>query len=251
MTTHMTNSSESSYPIRCIGDTVLLAPTKPVEFTPEEDIEGCIRKMLKLLHDHCGVGIAANQCGNIPRPVPSIIIINPVNPEIKIRARVRYPNEYVPETEILINPVIIERSEKTHCPGEGCLSIPCPFRGKVKRHQWIVVRYYDIHGNMHEKKHSDMTAQIIQHETDHLHDILFFHKLLQEINAKQKKIFIELIDEVLSHPQSLPELPAGIYFSFDRDEEGQLLIREEYILHALSQLDPTLLHIIRETTLRS
>ncbi|MBX9587464.1 MAG: peptide deformylase [Gammaproteobacteria bacterium] len=247
----MTNLNAAPFSIRCIGDAVLFAPTTLVQFTPEENIEGCLKKMTQSLHDHCGVGIAANQCADIPSPVPSIIIINPVNPQTRITAKVRYPNEIVPETEILINPVIIERSSETHCPGEGCLSIPCPFRGKVRRHRWIVVQYYDVHGNKHEKKHSDMTAQIIQHETEHLQGILFLHKLLQELNPSQKEHFIELIDEVINHPRSLENLPTSPYFAFDRDENGGLLIKEDYIIHALSQLDPTLLQTIRSTTLKS
>lgn len=242
----MSHLNSIPFSIRCIGDAVLFAPTTPVQFTPEEDIEGCISKMMQSLNDHCGVGIAANQCANIPSPVPSIIIINPVNPQTRITARVRYPDEIVPETEILINPVIIERSVETHCPGEGCLSIPCPFRGKVRRHLWIVVQYYDVDGNKHEKKHSHMTAQIIQHETEHLQGLLFLHILLQELNPSQKKLFVELIEEAINLPSLVRILPPSPYFAIDRDENSALIINRDYVICALSQLAPELLYAILE-----
>ena len=54
---------------------------------------------------------------------------------------------------------------------EGCLSLvgePRP----VTRYKSIKVRYKDRYMKSHEKRYSGVTAQIIQHETDHCDGIL-------------------------------------------------------------------------------
>ena len=70
---------------------------------------------------------------------------------------------------VMFNPVIIS-AKGEYKTQEGCLSHggerPCI------RHQHIKVKYDDINFNSHTEDFSGLTAQIIEHEVDHLKGIL-------------------------------------------------------------------------------
>lgn len=231
--------------IRCFGDEILFAPTRPVSFKNPEEIEHNLSIMFKTLYDLGGVGIAANQCATIAAPVPSIIIAGTSNPETIAKAQARYPNRVIPEAQVYINPVIKERSSETYFPGEGCLSVPCSLRGKVERHRWIVMEYQDIHGKKITKKFSDFTAHILQHECDHLHGIVFMHRLIEDMQESQRKQFVALIDEVLRSPSPLETQPQTPTIALDRDEKGMMIIEESALKNTLSGLDSTVLNALR------
>ena len=70
----------------------------------------------------------------------------------------------------MFNPEIIAQNQP-YDTEEGCLSLlggPRP----VKRFGSIKVRYQDKFMNLHEKRYSGFTAQIIQHEIDHCNGVL-------------------------------------------------------------------------------
>lgn len=79
---------------------------------------------------------------------------------------VRQGDKFVP----FINPAIIKRSPGTYCTKEGCLSLDGA--RTVKRHYNVMVSYTDRKGNRHTWTFADRTAQIIQHEVDHLNGVL-------------------------------------------------------------------------------
>lgn len=67
------------------------------------------------------------------------------------------------------NPVILKK-EGEYKTEEGCLSLvgvrPCV------RYKEILVEYEDGKGKRKKKKFSDFTAEIVQHEMDHLNGII-------------------------------------------------------------------------------
>lgn len=71
--------------------------------------------------------------------------------------------------EIFINPVIQKKSDPFMAE-EGCLSLPG--RRKTTRYRKIVITYEDIKLKKRRKTYTGWTAQIIQHECDHLAGIL-------------------------------------------------------------------------------
>lgn len=73
---------------------------------------------------------------------------------------------------VVINPVIVKTSRRTHVVGESCLSVPDKY-GEVRRHTNITIRAQDEHGQWYERGAGNLLAQIIQHEYDHLDGILF------------------------------------------------------------------------------
>ena len=102
---------------------------------------------LRANQDHC-VGMAANMIGVKKR----VIIVN-----MGILNVVMY------------NPVIV-RKDSPYETEEGCLSL-IGVR-KTTRYQNIEVEYFDSSWKKHRQAYSGWTAQIIQHECDHLEGII-------------------------------------------------------------------------------
>lgn len=79
-------------------------------------------------------------------------------------------------TIIMMNPEIIEHSEKKVLCEEWCLSLPQE-TGKVLRYTSIKMKYHDEKFNKKTLLLQWLQANIIQHEIDHLDWILFTDKI--------------------------------------------------------------------------
>lgn len=70
---------------------------------------------------------------------------------------------------VMFNPKIVSKNGEYETE-EGCLSLDGV--RKTKRFEEIEVEYLDINFKKQRKKYSGFTAQIIQHEIDHLNGII-------------------------------------------------------------------------------
>ena len=70
---------------------------------------------------------------------------------------------------VMFNPVII-RKEGPYEAEEGCLSLSGV--RKTTRYEHITVEYLDSTWKKHRREYSGWTAQIIQHECDHLEGVI-------------------------------------------------------------------------------
>lgn len=141
---------------------ILRTVTQKVDPT-NDDVQRVAKALSVLIHEYNGVWLAAPQIGQDMR----IIAITERNRKgKKMLSR---------EPVILINPIIIASSQKTHTNEEWCLSLPNLY-GDVTRPAEITVEYQDIQGNTQTKKRSGFTSAIVQHEIDHLDGILFIDK---------------------------------------------------------------------------
>ena len=131
-------------------DDILRKVCKPVEKF-DEKLWTLLDDMAETLEKAQGAGLAAPQVGILRRAV----IID--------------AGEGVCE---LINPEILEKSEETHKVIEGCLSCPGEW-GYVIRPVKVKFKAQDRHGNWYEKVVSDLFAQAVCHETQHLDGQLF------------------------------------------------------------------------------
>ena len=77
---------------------------------------------------------------------------------------------------MMINPMIVNASEETGMFTEGCLSFP-GLTGKVRRSKAIRVRYTTPDGVTDTKQFNGLTAEIIQHEMDHLSGITLLDRM--------------------------------------------------------------------------
>lgn len=72
--------------------------------------------------------------------------------------------------QIMLNPKIISSSKEYYKAKEGCLSLEG--QRETKRYKKIKIEYDDLDFNKRIKNYTDFTAQIIQHEIDHLNGII-------------------------------------------------------------------------------
>jgi peptide deformylase len=77
---------------------------------------------------------------------------------------------------VMINPVILERSESEAVYEEGCLSVPGHY-ADVARPDKVRVRYLDRDGVEQEIAVEGFLATCLQHEMDHLDGILFVDRI--------------------------------------------------------------------------
>lgn len=127
---------------------ILRRPTKKFYF--ERRLDGTYHRMVKIMGEHTGCGLAATQVGISER-----FFIGDIDGE----------------TKLIINPRIT-KTWGLYVNTEGCLSIP----GKVfhvPRYRSIEVQYQDALGELHTySTNCEKTSAIFQHEIDHLDGIL-------------------------------------------------------------------------------
>jgi peptide deformylase len=140
--------------IRTNPDPVLRKKARKVT-SIDDSVHRLIDNMIETLEDSSGVGLAANQVG-----VPLRIVV------------IQIPGE---DVLVLINPEIVETNgERTVI--EGCLSVP-GYQAEITRAEIVKVRAKGRHGRIIRRKASDLLAQAIQHEVDHLNGVLYIDYL--------------------------------------------------------------------------
>ena len=147
-------------PIRIYGDPVLRKKSEPVtEITPE--LRQLAKDMLETMYDAPGCGLAAPQIGVSRR----VVIVDGTGMEDM------YP--YLKDFKrVIINPEILERSEKTCEYNEGCLSIPGIY-ADVTRPASIKLKYYNENLEPVTEEFERFAARMVQHELSHLDGDLF------------------------------------------------------------------------------
>ena len=143
--------------IRQTGDEILRKKSKEVTVLNDR-IKELIVDMKETMNKMEGVGIAAVQVGILKR----IIICKPNEEEKEV---------------VLINPVIVSKSDETEEDSEGCLSVE-GYKGDVIRPKSIVVKAKDENMNDIEFDAEGFFARIICHEVDHLDGILYTDKVV-------------------------------------------------------------------------
>jgi len=141
-------------PILIIPAPVLRQKSKRVR-SIDKSIYRLIEDMLETMHSAGGVGLAAPQLGTLLR----VIVIG-------------IPGE---EDIALINPEIVRRTGE-RVVDEGCLSIP-GYIGQIKRAESVTVKGLDSSGKKMRIKASELLAQALEHEIDHLNGVLYIDYL--------------------------------------------------------------------------
>jgi peptide deformylase len=145
--------------IRRYPDPVLREKAHEVdEFS--DDLRALVARMGRVMEDAHGVGLAATQLGLLRR-----VLVFRADEE--------------DELGVLVNPVIVERSEETTDEGEGCLSLP-DVHVPVERNVTIVVEGQDASGATQRIEADGLQSRVIQHEIDHLDGVLIFDRTTPE-----------------------------------------------------------------------
>jgi peptide deformylase len=172
------------------GDPVLKSRASPVvEFGPELRAE--IERMVAIMHDAMGVGLAATQVGVLRR-----VLV--------------FQAGHDSEPAGLVNPTIEWLSGEAVVAEEGCLSLP-RVAMDVERPLHARVGGFDVEGEPVRIEASGLEARVLQHEIDHLDGVL----ILDRAPRDQRKAALRALRE-------------GGSFSPASDEESEAVDREEH-----------------------
>jgi peptide deformylase len=144
-----------------MGDPRLLRQARPVEQFGTAGLKSLVMDMLDTMHHLNGAGLAAPQIGVGLQVVIFEITNNP-----------RYPDVAPIPLTVLVNPVVEFLTDEMQEDWEGCLSLP-GLRGRVPRNSRIRYRGFDAAGNSIDRTVEGFHARVVQHETDHLHGVLY------------------------------------------------------------------------------
>ncbi|HIY39911.1 MAG TPA: peptide deformylase [Candidatus Nocardiopsis merdipullorum] len=136
------------------GDPVLVTPTAPVTRF-DQHTENLVQDLLETVDAPGRAGLAATQIGVGLRVF-----------SYNVHGRIGY----------VINPEIAELSEELQDCDEGCLSIP-ELWYPTKRARRTTVTGVDLRNEPITVEGTDLMAQCLQHETDHLDGTLYIDRL--------------------------------------------------------------------------
>jgi peptide deformylase len=140
--------------IRQYGDPALrMAAREVADF--DDDLRGLVDRMISLMHDAQGVGLAATQVG------------------VLRRVFVFEPDEEGPR--VVVNPVVVERADEAATDEEGCLSLQ-GVRVPVERSTRVVLEGKDAKGEELRLELDEYGARVAQHELDHLDGVLIIDR---------------------------------------------------------------------------
>jgi peptide deformylase len=131
--------------VRQYGDPVLRMRAAEVEAVDEE-IRELTDRMLELMHDADGIGLAATQVGILRRFF--VCSLDGVD-------------------TVIVNPVIAKAGKATETDEEGCLSLG-EVRVPVERPTEITIEGLDREGQALSLELEGLAARVVQHELDHL-----------------------------------------------------------------------------------
>ena len=153
---------------------------------PVASVDARIRKlvddMLATMYDAEGVGLAATQVD----VHECVIVID--------------TSDSRDQPRVLINPLLLARSDEMVFGDEGCLSVPTVY-DKVPRHARVTVRALGRDGQACEFEAEGLEAVCVQHEMDHLLGKVFVEYLSP---LKRDRIKTKMLKKTRDEAQQRP-----------------------------------------------
>ncbi|MBA2241195.1 MAG: peptide deformylase [Solirubrobacterales bacterium] len=150
-------------------------------FGPELEREG--ERMIALMHDAMGVGLAASQIGVLRR-----MLVFQAGPDATPRA--------------IVNPELEWLSAEAEVLEEGCLSLP-RIAVDVERSLHARVRARDLQGEPLTLEASGLEARVLQHEIDHLDGVL----MIDRTKRSQRRAALRALREGTAYSPDLEPEP--------------------------------------------
>lgn len=153
-------------------DPVLLAAAKPVESVTDE-VRSVAARMLQLMHEAPGVGLAGPQVG------------------LGWRLFVANATGQPQDDQVWINPIFSQYARETAQAEEGCLSLP-GVTAVVSRSKCVTIEATDMQGQPIQKQGQGLEARIWQHEMDHLDGTLIMSRMGEIDRMANKQVLRDL-----------------------------------------------------------
>jgi len=148
-------------PIYLYGSEVLRQTAEEVDLADKDGIKALVQDLKDTLASADGCGLAAPQIGVSKR----VVIVDGT----EMTDMYDYLKDF---RRTLINPVIVEESERMCDYNEGCLSIPGVY-ADVRRPESMTVEYYNENLEKVTEKFDRFSCRMVQHELSHLDGDLF------------------------------------------------------------------------------
>lgn len=157
-------------PIVQAGHPVLRQRSAPFDGQLERgELDQLITLMRKVMHEAPGVGLAAPQLG-IPLQLAVLEDQFEIDEETAA-ARARTPLDFF----AILNPSYTPLGDTTAAFFEGCLSVS-GLQAVVERPERVRLDFVTPEGEPASRDFSGWQARIVQHETDHLHGMLYLDR---------------------------------------------------------------------------
>lgn len=180
----------------------LRAKAKPIA-SVDKTVCAVAERMIQLMHEAQGIGLAANQVGLAWR-----LFVAHVPPSDEPDDP-RSPNDDPPSAtsapQVYINPVFSDPSRDLEPHDEGCLSLP-EITGEVRRPGAITITALGLDGHPFTVRGSGLLARCWQHEADHLDGVLIIDRMTPISRMKNKSALRDLESD---GPRPSTREPAG------------------------------------------
>jgi peptide deformylase len=140
--------------------------------TFDQGLKDLAAKMLEMMRQARGVGLAAPQVG------------------VNVRLFVMNPTGEEGDDHVYVNPVLSEDDGEEEGE-EGCLSLP-GINAKVWRSKSLKLTAQDLDGNPIEEVAKGCVARVWQHETDHLNGTMIIDRMGPVAKLASRRVLKEL-----------------------------------------------------------
>ena len=161
-------------PIITAPDRRLKVKSKPVDVV-DDAVRKLLDDMLETMYLAPGIGLSAVQVG-----VTKCLITVDVSRDEEDDAPL-----------FLINPKIVEYSDRIETYNEGCLSLPDQF-ADLPRPEAITLDYQDYDGAPQQLRADGLLSRCIQHEIDHLKGRLF----VDHLSAVKRGMILRKLEKI-------------------------------------------------------
>ena len=170
-------------PLAYYGNPILRKKGNRIE-TITLEIEQLIEDMVDTMTENRGIGLAAQQVGKALQL--TVIDIRPIDDRpstLELHGEEADPNSIMPL--ILLNPKTEPQADDIS-GSEGCLSFP-EIYSDIARPERVRVKSLNQKGEAIDFICGGLLSRCIQHETDHLHGILFIDRMDRETKAELRE----------------------------------------------------------------
>jgi peptide deformylase len=137
-------------------------------------IKKLIADMFETMYAYKGIGLAAQQVG-VPIQLTVIDVRGVTDRPSSVELKGQPAEVAAVMPLVLINPELAPVGQSVSGP-EGCLSFPEIF-AEISRPDAVDVKALNVDGRPLEFRCAGLLSRAVQHETDHLHGILFIDRM--------------------------------------------------------------------------
>jgi len=148
-------------------DPVLRQVAEPVPVV-DDAVRAVAARMIELMHERRGVGLAAPQVG------------------LSWRLFVANPTQEPDGDRVYVNPRLVDASPETSARDEGCLSLP-EVTAEITRPVAITIEATGPDGEPFRETSDQFAARVWQHEFDHLEGVLLLDRMTRVDRMANKR----------------------------------------------------------------